>query len=116
MLHLALKTQHAAGSQGYPAGAPPGKRPRKASWGNNNDNNKGKGKSGGKGKDKGNSKGRDKGSGPSQASLAGEVCKRWNNGSCTEPCPHGRQHVCMKCGSPQHEDTACPNKGKGKGK
>ena len=47
-----------------------------------------------------------------------EVCYPWNDGVCSAPCPHGRQHRCRYCGANNHRGFECkqkPNKGKGNG-
>ena len=42
-------------------------------------------------------------------SNAKETCENWNNGRCSEPCPHGRLHVCRQCGGP-HRAPDCNRK------
>ena len=43
------------------------------------------------------------------ADKSGEICNMWNAGHCTPgACPHGRQHVCDKCGG-IHRRINCPN-------
>ena len=51
-------------------------------------------------------------------SRSQEVCYPWNEGSCSAPCPNGRQHRCRYCGATNHRGFECtqkPAKGKGKG-
>ena len=53
--------------------------------------------------------------------VSHEDCKKFDQGKCSHPCPHGRRHRCSLCGSKKHGAVACqqgrnPNaKGKGRG-
>ena len=38
-----------------------------------------------------------------------EICYKYaKDGSCSEPCPQGRAHVCEKCLMGGHKTSACP--------
>ena len=40
-----------------------------------------------------------------------EICNKFNLGWCTDPCPHGRKHVCAGCNAGGHGLHACPQAG-----
>ena len=46
-----------------------------------------------------------------------QICYAWNReGTCTDPCPQGRLHICEHCKKPGHRGRDCRSKGQGKGK
>ena len=69
------------------------------------------------GSKKGGKKGTDRGSStnPTEEDRSQQICRNWNVGHCSHPCPNGRRHVCSDCGgSHRSGDPACKApKGKG---
>lgn len=41
--------------------------------------------------------------------VSRQACDRHNAGTCTNPCPSGRRHVCGRCYKPDHVRSACPS-------
>ena len=39
---------------------------------------------------------------------ARELCNKFNQGRCADPCPHGRKHACAVCGKGGHGMHSCP--------
>ena len=53
------------------------------------------------------------GSGSGRASDV--ICRNWNFGNCSSPCPRGFRHVCDICESKQHRSSECPQASKSQG-